>query len=416
MGCAPAQNKDAEVIPAGGQSARGMVNKPIDTYRLQLLDLAFSGVSEMPLKPHIKNRSRAQLKVVEAALELDQVALAAGYVEQIENWRRWMGNADLAVYFAENNSDELFKTYDRKVERALEAASELHNGRVVVATENPLLDQLEDWRYEAVLTRMMEGRLINESLEDSFSASEETYGELNAATLNVSAMIRQEKDFGVKVALLRELAQSQDFKIIYFAFSQMADVVAEEYGTLDLKTLVETEVAPKLVKVPVFLRLNLYHQFADAAVENHDSVTADFFLKELTGMVDALASDLRYYVPESVRLIRLRLKMGVPKEELVEKVQGLLQSYQAKRTDMDNIDRAGVLCQIAEAYHFLGTSSDALTVYALAIDEGQVNPNSRPQADDLSRICLSMALNGVVPSKTLWKSLQEMRSGLGAPW
>ena len=55
-------------------------DKPIEEYRLQLLDLGFSGVSKIPLRPHIKNRSRAQLTVVETCLELGQAKTAERYI------------------------------------------------------------------------------------------------------------------------------------------------------------------------------------------------------------------------------------------------------------------------------------------------------------------------------------------------
>ena len=47
---------------------------PLDSARL--LDLGYSAVSEMPLDPHIKNRSREQYKVVGTALTLDRPDLA----------------------------------------------------------------------------------------------------------------------------------------------------------------------------------------------------------------------------------------------------------------------------------------------------------------------------------------------------
>ncbi|HSR88649.1 MAG TPA: hypothetical protein VLL07_06815, partial [Pontiella sp.] len=55
---------------------------------VQMLELAFDGVSGMPLDPHIRNRARAQEKIVDAALELMQPELAARYAGEIPNWRQ----------------------------------------------------------------------------------------------------------------------------------------------------------------------------------------------------------------------------------------------------------------------------------------------------------------------------------------
>ena len=63
--------------------------------------VAFAAASAMPLNPHIKNRSRAQEVVVAACLELDQPQRAQRYIEQIANWRRGAGYADLAFHQAQ---------------------------------------------------------------------------------------------------------------------------------------------------------------------------------------------------------------------------------------------------------------------------------------------------------------------------
>ena len=133
-------------------------------------------------------------------------------------------------------------------------------------------------------------------------------------------------------------------------------------------------------------------------------------------MVDGIKADLRFYIPESCRLVRLRKKMGVADEELNERLNTMLATYNLNRERVVDIERVAPLCSLAEAYAFLGDSAQSLEVYALAIQEGQVNPNSRPRADDLSRICLSMALNQVEPSEAVWASLQQMCAALGEPW
>jgi hypothetical protein len=133
-------------------------------------------------------------------------------------------------------------------------------------------------------------------------------------------------------------------------------------------------------------------------------------------MVGGLKSDLRLYIPEEAKLLELRNRMGYPSEELIQQVDSFLKSYNESRDQIVNMERAGVLCRIAELYSLLGCNDKAVAVYGRAVEEGQVNPNSRPQADDLNRICCSMALHGVQPTEALWRALNEMKNSLGAPW
>jgi hypothetical protein len=64
----------------------------------------------------------------------------------------------------------------------------------------------------------------------------------------------------------------------------------------------------------------------------------------------------------------------------------------------------------------MGDTAQSLEFYRQAVIQGQVNPNSRPRAEDLTRICCSMALQSVEPTAELWSALNEMKAGLGEPW
>ena len=64
----------------------------------------------------------------------------------------------------------------------------------------------------------------------------------------------------------------------------------------------------------------------------------------------------------------------------------------------------------------MGRVDEARRVYRLAVDEGVVNPNSRPRADDLSATCLSMARADVEPDAEFLARLREVRENLGDPW
>ena len=90
--------------------------------------------------------------------------------------------------------------------------------------------------------------------------------------------------------------------------------------------------------------------------------------------------------------------------------------YREHASSIVNIDRADVLRSLAETYQVLGDSMTSLSVYRQVIEEGMINPNSRPRAEDLSTTCCSMAILAVEPDSQLWTRIHQIREGLGQPW
>jgi tetratricopeptide (TPR) repeat protein len=90
--------------------------------------------------------------------------------------------------------------------------------------------------------------------------------------------------------------------------------------------------------------------------------------------------------------------------------------FDGSRDKIVNIYRAGALRSLAEAYAAMGDGSAALKVYKKAVEEGVVNPNSRPRAMDLSETCCSMALHEIEPDTELWDRITTIFENLGDPW
>lgn len=407
--CAPSPKQEA----AGG-SAAPAADVPLAACQTELLELAFSGVSAMPLRPHIKNRSRAQLRVVEACLELDQPARAAAYIEEIANWQRWMGYAELAAWFAEQGRFEESAAAAARAEAAVKLADDLRTGRIAAAAANPLIDTLKEWRYEAVLTRLEEVRRLNAGAALR-AADEKTYGEVNAAELNIERAAAGKASARAAVEALRPFTAHANFEVVYHGLMQLADTAAAHYEEIDLPQLLADEVVPKLDNVPVFLKTDIYVRFAEAAVQNGDAAGAEPLLQELDVMVGGLESRPLYYIPEAAKVIRLRHALGQAAKARTA-LDEALALFDARREFIVNIERAGLICEMAALYGLLGDTPMALRLYGRAVSEGRVNPNARPQADDLSRICLSMAVSAVEPTLELMSDLKAMQSALGAPW
>jgi hypothetical protein len=93
-----------------------------------------------------------------------------------------------------------------------------------------------------------------------------------------------------------------------------------------------------------------------------------------------------------------------------------LARYDAGRNDIMDIDRGRPLRAIAEAYATAGDAATAQAVFARAVEEGAVNPNARPRAEDLVATMLSMVAAQIEPEAALAARMTAIREGLVAPW
>jgi len=369
----------------------------------------------MPLRPHIKNRSRAQLSIVDTCLKLGQPTRAAQYIEQIDNWRRWMGSANLAFYLAEHGYTQQARERVETIQAVLNTAQDIRTGRIVVAAPNPLIDTLEDWRYRAVLSRIEEVRLINGTI-NSLDADSEKYGDVNASALIIRMLSDNPESFDDTLNTLRLMTQDPNFEIVHLGLIEMAELVGGQYDRVDLPAFLAEQVAPRLNKqMPVFLQLDVLRHFSDAALKNSDPASALPILNQVEELVEPLRSSPRVYIPEQAALVQLLHKAGETARAEAG-LQTMISVYEEKRDLIVNIERAALLCQVAETANVLGHREQTVDFYTLAVTEGQANPNSRPQAEDLGRICCSVALQGVDPTEPLWSALKAMKEGLGEPW
>jgi len=178
---------------------------------------------------------------------------------------------------------------------------------------------------------------------------------------------------------------------------------------------VEAKIKAAIDSLPVWCRLDLLMTLAKSAWAHTDRAAAIELLHRAQRMTDAHQWPPRYGLPLKARLVALRAQVGDPQKARAE-ADAALTWFDAVRHQMVDIDRAGALRPLAEAYQSMGDSATALAVYRRVVDEGVVNPNSRPNAQDLSATCLSMATHGVEPDEALWARMRQIHKALGPPW
>ena len=120
-------------------------------------------------------------------------------------------------------------------------------------------------------------------------------------------------------------------------------------------------------------------------------------------------------MPQVARMIELAHRLGQTDRARAE-AEAALAAYQDQRDGIVNIYRAETLRPLALAWFALGDRERGEGLFALALEEGMENPNSRPRCDDFVDACVDLARRGIDPSPKTWARLREIQQGLGEPW
>lgn len=356
------------------ESTDRVSDQPIATYQRTLLDEAFEIASAMQLDPHIKDRSRAQEKVIQAAFSLQQPVRALEYSEEVANWRRGAAIADYAHYSVEhgitNGIPDLLKQAEAIAWRAT-----------------------QEWRRDSVLKRI---ELVNRQmvlLSDKPLAStsaEEDFEQLGALAKGELDAARGR--VGVCVGLYEKY-----------------------YTDAVLRQRAEDEIKASWASMPVFLRIDCLQQLVEIALAHEDWPAALKLVNEGQLIIEQNTWPIEYRIPFAAQLAALRFQAG-DSDTALHALNELLKDYQEQEGEIIDIDRADALIPLAEAFEVSQQHASALDVYRMAISAAVKNPNSRPRAEDLSSICVSLALHHVEPDKALWAQLKSVKGQLGAPW
>lgn len=352
-------------------------NRPIETYRADLLDRAYDVASAMPLKPHIKDRSRAQEKVLQAALELDQPASALRYAEGIANWRRGKGFADYACYSVEHG---------------------ITNGipLLLIKAESIAGTATQDWRRDAVLHRIAQ---VNRLLEQKSTAPS------GADTGSFEERFAQVDTVVLKGGL-------DDAKGVVDTCLRLYD---EYYSREEARDRIRNKIEQSWGSMPVLLRLESLKKMVRTALANGDQAAALQMVEQGVDMMKGNTWPAEYSIPLAAEFAALRFRAGDAERARAELEQALT-SFGERRSGIVDIDRAETLTALAEAAVVMGDQPRAAALYTDALDAAVVNANSRPRAEDISMICVSMALRGFEPDEALCAKLDALRRSLGAPW
>jgi tetratricopeptide (TPR) repeat protein len=231
----------------------------------------------------------------------------------------------------------------------------------------------------------------------------------------VQATLSDANSFQEQVKTLDALISRGSYDITKNALDAYAELFDRFYDDAERRAQVETRIKASIGKLPVLFRIYLFMTLTESARAHKDGAKALELVHEAQAIMDAYQWPPRYALPLKAQLISLRAQAG-DKQKARADADAARAWFETVRNQMVDIDRAGALRPLAEAYQSMGDTATALAVYRQVVEAGVANPNSRPRAEDLSATCRSMALHGVEPDATLWARLRQIQHALGPPW
>lgn len=394
----PAGAVENDAAPAAARVADAGV---ATASQLALLDLAFRVASSIPVDPHVKSRSRAQEAVLVACNDMGLHARALALAPQIDNWRRGVAHADLAI----------------QLSRSGKGAEARHHASIAqaIADESMKTADAQEWRRDRIRAKVACALVL---LGDGSKAGELTQGIAESELAEYMA-VRAEACQGAELEALEsaiprmvatgnlDVARAGMVAAVALVDRFHDDAVRRE---TQLKFLVEQQG-----KVPAAMWLELQLRMAEDALRRGQGARA---LVHLDGAAGTLAAN-RWLDEDRIanlgRIAALRARSG---DLAGARSAAALASreYDAYEAAIVDIWRARALRPVAEAFARCGDLNEAAAAYRRVVEVGVVNPNSRPRAEDLAATCLSMALCGFEPASSLAERMAAVADGMGAPW
>jgi tetratricopeptide (TPR) repeat protein len=406
FGCDTIAEKNAAVENKNNETAR-ILDKPLAAFQNELLEIAFKTATAIPVKPHIKDRSRAQEAVVDVCLKLDQPRKATGYVEKIDNWRRGSCYADLALYYAKSgDANEVSKYLNLANKIAEEDVNDSKNSQ----------ENSQYWRRDHINVKIAQTHLLlgQTKLADDLETGLEENSE-KGKIAGTKAVISSESSFEEQVKALDGLIELGNFDITKNSLEAYTQLFNRFYADPNKCLLTEEKIKKSWDKMPIFIRVELLMKLAGFAIDNSDKKKTLELVNEAQAVMDSSQWPLESHIPMIANLTALRYKAG-DVEKAKNDSDKALAMFNEQKNSIVNIYRAKAICPLAESYQLMGDAQKALTVYKIAIEEGVENPNSRPRAEDLSATCSSMALAAIEPDAQLWARIHQIYERLGNPW
>jgi len=368
----------------------------LEPYQVELLELAASAAERIPYE---KPRATAEEGVAVTALRMDAPSVALEYARRVENWRRGSLVADIAMHFADRDEMELA---EKLAERAF---------RIARGTEQ---EDPQSWRRARIAAKaghvfVLAGRTgeVADLLQGLESSDMGIVDNARVKTMS-------DADFEQYLTSVELATQAGDLELIVHTFNSCVELVDRFWMDGTRRERLEAAMRSYWTKMPIPERLKLTMRLAEVAMGKEDSAKALAYLDEAQDVMDSARWLPRHLLPMQAELAVMRVNAGDGSGGRAE-LRDALATYDEEWVDMTDIWRAGALRPVAEGFHRTGDSAQAKLVYARVLEDGNVNPNVKPRAEDLSATCCSMALYAFEPDAAMLSRIRALRDGLVQP-
>lgn len=391
----PVQTEGDVAFPAQGSP----IEKPVD-WRVDLLDQAFEGVSQLPDRPHIKNRTRAQAKLVTAALELDLVKQACSYADRITGWRGASAEAEIAGYLLRHGQTSRAMEYMNRAKTGLKASKNAHN---------------EGWRLSEVRAKLAAYYLYSGDL-DAAMMLQVGLETTSAAIIEVAkARIMDPEQFDEQYESALRLIGSADFEQLEAVLASSTTLYERYFDDLDRRAKVWGLIQQAWKPLPLLVRIETTETLMGVAYAEHDQDETVRWAQVAQGLVESIKWSPELEVQMLARLGGMQYLAG-DAQAARQSAAAALELFQSSRKAIVDMYRGRSLRPLASTYHMMGEQGLAEKVFGMVLEEALVNPNGRPRCEDFSATLALMVEIGFKPSKGLESKILGFGESLRAPW
>lgn len=381
----------------------------------ELLALAFDAASRVPAYPHLKTRSELQERVVVAALQLEQPALAERLAARMEGWRRGSAFADLACYHAQHGPQgecerliELARTEVTRLDLQEKAEAEGFDG------DDEAVEIFQAWRRDRIRAKLARALLLL-GQEQRAIEFESLLEPSERGTVELERARRMAPEEAERtLAGLEAIVKAGTLEDIRNALTVGTVLAARFHADPGRGPALRKALEAALVKGPAMFRVDMTLALAERLVEQGEHVWSHELVRSAVALLEEIPIAVEDDLPLRARAIELRHAVGDP--DARKALDALLARFDSVREELTPMGHADLLVPMAEAYVALGDRAAALRLYRRAAEQGALNVNAVPRTDDLVRVCASLAVHAVEPDSELRERLGRTLSGLADPW
>lgn len=378
----------------------GLQDASASPAHLELLDLVFDSALGMPTNPFIKTRSKLQLEVVNACLELGLYARAQGYIDTIENWRRGEGYANLAFALAEAGQGHLVEPY---LEQAIEVSD----------WGEEILRQA--WRRDRIRSAVARTLLVLGRIEEAYEIQSNLVDEESGRIAPLTARLAEPEHFDQQFEQFHSVAELGSFEQIKSALEGLVVLYGRNYEDEERRSAVRDSVQWHRGRIPAAIHIDLLLSMSQAASDHGDSATAQELVDEACAVVDEAVWTAEHHVPMLAKIASQRFLAGDEVRARAEATAALA-IFDAGREEVVDMFRSESLLPLAEAWQGMGEGTSARAVYARCLTEAGINVNSRPRLEDLIGIVCSIVTRGVEVDEPLKQRIESLNDALSEAW